>query len=153
MTSPVVLMKDTLLHETPPFTFGQSVDWSLWIGKQPASPDRSITIYSSGGLAPNPRWLLDYPSVQFRIRGGQNDYDVAENKARDVRRRLLGRESYDAFDGLGDRIVMITAIGDVAFMGWGRDDKVRPEFVFNLALTIEPAPVTGDHRDPLNYGD
>lgn len=150
MTIPSVLLRDTLLAETPPFVFGTLTDWALWIGKQPLKPDRSITIYDTGGGTPNPRWLLDEPSVQFRIRGGQNDYQLAADKATEVRNRLLGRDSYNAFDGLGDRVVMINAIGDVAFMGWGKDDLVRPEFVFNLRLIIEPSPsTTPTHREPL----
>lgn len=148
MTLPSVLMKDTLINETPPFVFGGNGNWAVYIGKQPALPDRVITIYDGPGLAPNPRWLLDEPSVQIRIRGGQNDYKVAGDKAIEVRNRLLGRTSYNAFDGLGDRIVMINAIGDVAFTGW--DDPVRPEFVFNLRLIVEPAPgTTPTHREPL----
>lgn len=150
MTIASVLMKDTLINETPPFVFSGSGDWAVYIGKQPQSPDRCITIYDASGGPPNPRWLLDYPSVQIRIRGGQNDYLVAANKAKEVRDRLLGRESYNAFDGLGDRIVMINAMGDVAFVGWGKDDLVRPEFVFNLRLIIEPSPTTTPtHREPL----
>lgn len=145
MTLPSVLMKDTLVADG--FVLGGTGQWSLWIGKQPTSPDRCITIYDGPGLAPNPRWLLDYPSVQIKVRGGQNDYKVAGDKATEVRNRLLGRESYNAFDGLGDRIVMVNAIGDVAFTGW--DDPVRPEFVFNLRLTIEPANTAPTHREPL----
>lgn len=148
MTIASVLMKDTLLNESPAFVFGGVLDWAVYIGKQPDRPDRCITIYDAPGLAPNPRWLLDEPSVQFRIRGGQNDYSIAASKAVEVRNRLLGRESYDAFDGLGDRIVMITAIGDWTFDGW--DDVQRPEFLFNLKLIVEPSPSTSPtHRDPL----
>lgn len=150
MTIASILMKDTLLAESPPFVFGGLLDWAIYIGKQPGKPDRSVTIYDATGGAPNPRWLLDYPSVQFRIRGGQNDYAATAQKAKEVRDRLLGRDSYDAFDGHGDRIVAINAIGDVAFMGWGSDELVRPEFVFNLSLIIEPSPsTTPTHREAL----
>jgi hypothetical protein len=142
-----VLMKDTLVADG--FTAGGTGQWSVWVGKQPTSPDRTITIYDAPGLAPNPKWLLDYPTVQFRIRGGQPDYKVAGDKAIEVRNRLLGRESYDAIDGLGDRIVSITALGDVNFVGC-EENTVRPEFIFNLRLIIEPSPLTSPtHREPL----
>lgn len=146
-TLPSEHIKDTLVHDG--YVFGGSGDYHLWIGKQPQAPDRSITIYDSGGTNANPRWLLDYPSVQIRVRGGQNDYQIAGRKAREILNRLLGRESYDAYDGLGDRIVSITAIGDVAFTGW--DDSQRPEFVFNLRMIVEPssANTTPTNRDPL----
>lgn len=149
MTIASILMKDTLVHDG--YVFGTNTNWSLWIGKQPKFPDQSITIYDTGGRPPNPRWLLDYPSVQVRIRGGQNDYELASQKAFEVRNRLLGRESYNAYDGLGDRIVMINGIGDVGFVGWStKDDLVRPEFVFSLSLIIEPSPTTTPtNREPL----
>ena len=146
MTIPSVLIKDTLVADGYLFTPGGP--YHLWIGKEPASPDKAITIYDGPGLAPNPRWLLDYPSVQIRVRGGQNDYPDAAAKAVEIRNRLLGRESYNAYDGLGDRIVSITAIGDISSVGW--DDSQRPLFTFNLSMIVEPSPTTTPtNRDPL----
>lgn len=151
---PSELMKDTLVHDG--YTLGGSGDWHLWIGKEPATPDRAITLYDSGGLAPNPRWMIDYPHVQIRVRGGQSDYKIAGNKAQEIRNRLVGRESYDAYvahsDTSVDRIIAINAIGDIAFVGY--DDSSRPAFVFNLALIIEPSPTSSPtNREPLGYGD
>lgn len=140
MSTAAVLMKDTLVHDG--FVFGGGVgDWHVWIGKQPTTPDRCITIYDSGGRPANPRWLVDYPSVQIRVRGGQNDYLLASGKAIEVRNRLLGRPSYDDWGGSGDRIVAINGIGDISFLGW-EEGTVRPEFVINLALIVEPSPAT-----------
>ena len=147
------LIKDTLVADG--YVFNTTAgDWRLYIGKQPTSPDRVITIYDAPGLAPNPKWLLDYPSVQIRIRGGQNDYVVASRKAVEVRNRLLGRESYNAYvanpapDNGKDRVVAINAIGDISSVGW--DDSQRPEFVFNLAMIVEPSPTsTPTNREPL----
>lgn len=141
--APSVHLKDILADAG--FTFGGAAEWSVWIGKQPTSPSRAITIYDSGGLAPNPKWLLDYPSVQIKMRGGPNDYDVVYTMARQVRDRLLGIASYTADNG--DRIVHVNAIGDVAFTGW--DDQSRPEFVFNFRMIIEPAPDAYTNREPL----
>lgn len=144
-----VLMKNTLVLDG--FVFGPTPagDWHVYIGKQPTAPDRCITIYDSGGKPNNPRWLLDFPSIQIRVRGGQNDYLLVSNKALEVRNRLLGRESYNDPGGSGDRIVAINAIGDLSFVGW-EEGTVRPEFVINLALIIEPSPATTPtNRDPL----
>lgn len=146
MTLPSTHMKDTLVVDG--FTFGTSSQWSIWIGKQPDAPDRCITIYDTPGRAPDPKWLLDYPTVQVRVRGGEQDYAVAGLKAKEIQNRLVGRESYNAPDTLGDRIVSIVALGDVAFDGWGQKD--RPEFVFNLSLIIEPSATTPNtNREPL----
>lgn len=145
MTLPSVLMKDTLVGDG--YTFGNSASsWSLWIGKMPSSPDRAVCIYDSGGRNSNPAYLLDYPSVQIRVRGGQNDYQQSGEKAQEIQERLLGRESYD--HASGDRIVSITSIGDCSFLGW--DNTNRPEWVFNLALIVEPSPATTPtNRVPL----
>lgn len=140
--SPAAHMKDLLVAAG--YVFGGSATWAVYVGKQPDTPNRVITLYDAGGLAPNPRWLLDYPSVQIRVRGDK-DSQEAWIKAKEVRDRLLGKESYTAVNG--DRIVHVNGIGDVALTGY--DDKVRPEYVFNLRLITEPAVQAGDNREPL----
>jgi len=145
-TLPSEHMKDTLVAQG--FSFGGTLDWTVYIGKQPPSPDRCIVLYDSAGLAPSPRWLLDYPSVQVRVRGGQNDYQAAGRKVVELRDRLVGKESYNAPNSSGDRIVQILGVGNFSFLG--RDDAQRPEFVLNLSLIIEPSPATTPtNRDPL----
>lgn len=121
------------------------MDWDIWIGKQTTSIDRCITIYDAGGLAANPKWLLDYPSVQVKVRGNSNDYKVAYEKAKQARDLVLGVPSYTAANG--DRIVQVNSIGDVGHTGW--DDSQRPEFVFNLRMIIEPVFTANTHREPL----
>ena len=120
-------------------------DWSLWIGGQPTNkPIRCVAIYDSGGLAPDPKWRLDNPSIQVRVRGGVNDYEEAFKKAKELSNFLVGIESQDVTE---DRLVAINAIGDVAYIG--RDDKNQPEFVFNLRLITEPGIATVTNREPL----
>lgn len=145
VVTPAEHMKNLLV--TKGYVFGGSGDWALYIGGLPAStPIRVIGLYDSGGKDPNPKWLLDYPSVQIRTRGGVNDYAIAFQQARRARDLILGVSSYDAPNG--DRIVMANAIGDVAYMG--KDDSARPEFSFNFALIIEPAQTADNtNREPL----
>ena len=145
VVTPAEHMKDLL--DGLGYTFGGSGNFAMYIGGLPAStPHRVIGLYDAGGKNPNPKWLLDYPSVQIRVRGGVNDYAIAYQEARKVRDLILGVSSYTA--GNGDRIVMANAIGDVAFMG--RDDSARPEFSFNFALIIEPAQTADNlNREPL----
>ena len=141
--SPATHMKDLLVSAG--FTFGGVGDWAVYIGKQPTKPIRCVTLYDAGGLDPNPRWLLDYPSVQCRVRGNVNDIEATWIKTKEVRDRLLGKESYTATNG--DRIVHVNGIGDISAMGF--DDAVHAEYVFNLRLIMEPAKITGDNRDAL----
>lgn len=147
MTLPSVLIKDTLLQAPANMIFGGTDDWAIYVGKMPVAPLRVVTIYDAPGRAPNPRWLLDYPSVQIKVRGNVGDYNIAGPKAVEIRNRLVGKPSYDAYDASGDRIVQINGMGDVSLLEW--DDNDRPIFVFNLALITEPAATPGSHRDPL----
>lgn len=145
MTIASIHIKDLLVINGFKFNEAVATDWNLWIGKQPDSPDRSITIYDTPGLAPNPRWLLDYPSVQIRVRGNPNDYETAANKIQEVKDLILGIPSYTTSGG--DRINHINGIGEIDFRGW--DDQKRPSFTANYRLIIEPATNSNTNREPL----
>ena len=124
------------------FNSTDNTNWSIHISKQPDKPDRAITIYDSGGQDPNPQWLVDYPTVQVRVRGGENDYLVAHQKCRDIVNALIGLPSQDIN---GERWVSLAQTGGIAFMGY--DEKKRPMFSTNWRLIIEPP--TGTHRESL----
>lgn len=126
------------------FTFGGTDDWAVYIGKRPNKPTRAIAIYDSGGGTPNPRWLINYPSVQVKVRGADGDYSTAYSKAVEIKNILLGIESQDLN---GDRWVHINMSGDIGYLGM--DDNEHPEFVLNFSLIIEPANSPDDNRDPL----
>lgn len=148
MTMPSVIVKDYLLSRGYNFAVPSTTDgWNIWIGKQPTDPHRTITIYDVPGEAPNPRWLLDFPAVQIRVRGKPSDYNEAGKEAQKLKNLLIGVPSFDALDGLGDRVVLIKGIGDVGFVGW--DGSARPEFVLNLSMIIEPADSADTQREPL----
>ena len=143
---PSTHIKDVLVANGYYFGRNPAQPWEVYIGKQPGNPDRVITIYDAPGKSPDPKWLLDFPSVQVRVRGGQPDYNVAAIKAKELQGLLIGRESFDGLNG--DRIVSILGLGDVGFTGW--DDQTRPEFVFNLNMIIEPsAASTPTQREAL----
>jgi hypothetical protein len=113
-------------------------DWYINIGNMLTSPVCQVSVRRTGGKAPNPKWNIDYPSVQVRVRGSANDYLGAAQKARDIKDRLLGLPSQDVN---GDRWTAVNMIGDITPMP---DDKNgNPEWVLNFALIIEPS-VTGN---------
>lgn len=119
-----------------------SADWGVHYGTLPTTPDRVIVIRSSGGMEPNPKWLLDYPSLQVIVRGGVNDYITGRAKAQAVKDTLLGLDSQDIN---GDRWDSITMVGDVTDAG--RDENNRPLTTANFKFIIEPA--SGANRLPL----
>ena len=119
--------------------------WALEIGAMPDKPDDTIMISDTIGFAPNPKWLLDFPTCQVMVRGKPNSYLNAFREAKAVKDLLLGVEPFTTADG--DRMVSITQQGDLGFIG--RDDNMRPMFSVNFALIIEPQVVGNSNRAAL----
>ena len=89
MTDPAVGIKDLLETESVG-TFAALTGFGIFIGKQPDANDTSIVITNTGGEAPNPKFLLDFPSVQVMVRGAKGGYQAAFAKAVAVQDALLG---------------------------------------------------------------
>lgn len=117
-------------------------DWDIFAGKYPAEPNSLISINDTPGLPPNPKWLVDFPSIQIRVRGPKEDYPAARAKAEEVKDAMLGLPSQDIN---GNRWTAVNMIGDIAPLG--QDDLNRWQFTVNFALIIEPN--SGTHRDSL----
>jgi hypothetical protein len=142
MISAVTIIKDILVEKgVGTFNATGSIG-TITIGKMPATPDACVVVSPSGGGSPDPKWRLDYPSVQVRVRGPKNDYVSAETKAKQVRAALLG-----LFSRIipGGKLYSVTMPGDYTFLGW--DDNLRPEFSLNFRLILELDEV--DNREPL----
>lgn len=120
-------------------TFAATTGWGIFISKMPDEPDSIVSIMETGGFPANPRWLIDYPSVQVMIRGDKGGYQAAKAKALAVRDALLGLPSQVIN---GDGWDSITDIGGLIELGY--DDSNRPKFSTNFSLIIEPA--TGTNR-------
>ena len=122
--------------------FGATSGWGIYISREPDLPNSVVTVFDVGGLTPNPAWLLDYPSVQIRVRGNPNDYIKTSDKAQDVKNALLGLTPQIVN---GSNIRGITAIGDIAFLNY--DESSRPIFTQNWRFTVQPA--SGTYRTAL----
>lgn len=141
MSNPAELLKD-VLETAGVGVFAATSGWSIAVDQEPPEPDTVITLYNTGGVNPNPKWLIDFPSVQVRIRGAVNGYLVSRAKAQQVKDTLLGLPSQVV---AGERINSITGIGDI--VNAGRDDNNRPLCTVNFATIIEPS--SGTNRIPL----
>lgn len=64
---------------------------NLFIAKEPTSPNFCVTLYPTSGYEPNPRYALDRPTFQVRVRGDVDGYIAAENKMVAIRNYLLGK--------------------------------------------------------------
>lgn len=138
---PSIDVKD-LLETAGIGTFAATSGWALAISREPEDPDTTVTVYDVGGLTPDPKWLLDYPSVQVRVRGSPNGYVAGMRKAIDVKDALLGVTPQVIN---GNNIRGIVAIGDIAFISY--DEQRRPIFTQNWRLTVQP--VIGTYREAL----
>lgn len=138
-------IKDLLVTAAVGVFNGTNDQWNINIGKTIEEPDNCITIRQTGGTTPNPKWLLDYPSIQVIVRSGPNGFRDAWNKAQSVKNVLLGLPSQDLN---GDRWVQVNMMGDVSDIG--QDEKRRPRVSVNFRLIIEPAASADSHRLPLS---
>ena len=122
-------------------THAATSGYTIEIGAMPETPDKVIYIADTGGQAPNPKWLLDFPALQIVVRGAVGTYLATFVEAKAVKDILLGDPSQDLN---GDRWVSITMNGDLGFIG--RDEDDRPMFSMNFGLIIEPQSVTNSNR-------
>lgn len=122
-----------------------SSGWVSKIGKLPSEPDKVAVFYDTGGPSPNPKWLLDYLSVQCIVRGPPNSYNLGWTKIREVRDCLLGLEPVTL--GSGDRIDGVIILSDITFINY--DDAQRPTFSVNFRIFYEPASNGLTQREPL----
>lgn len=112
----------------------------IFIGEQPDEPNTVITIYDTGGKESNPKWRIDYPEIQVRVR--DESYTTAYSIISDIRGKILGKESIVK----GDYIyVGFYTIGDIIAMP--KDDKRRSSFVLNFSIIREP--LISDNRTQL----
>jgi len=118
-------------------TAGVNVNgWGLFVSKEPdPAPHRAITCFNTGGLQPSPKWSLDFPSVQIRVRGFPNGYQESRAKAEECKTALLGIDPQDVNGGI-DRLVSVIIRTDIADIGF--DQTNRPIHTINFNLITQP---------------
>jgi hypothetical protein len=116
---------------------GGVADWAIHVSKMLNTPDRTIVVINTGGVAPNPHWLVDFPTVQIRIRGKKSDYVAARGKAQAVKDALLGITPRSINGTWYDGFFMI---GDIIQIGYDESDRIL--FSTNWRFIVEP-PVSG----------
>ena len=141
MKDPAVAVKDFLVAAGIG-SFGGSSAFSIFIGQPPDKPDALVLVNVTGGMTPEARILLNYPSVQVMVRGAPSGYMAASNLIyNSVVKNLLGMNP--TISG-NDMYRSCIQIGDVAYLG--QDSNTRPMFSANFRFFVEPEAVAGSHR-------
>lgn len=126
MNAPAEDIKDILENISAlGFTFATD----LFVGEMPVTPDACVTIYDTGGYAPEVDYVYERPTIQIRVRGAKGEYQNGHGLAQDIRDALNGLTGYIVNSA---RYVGIWCEGDV--MALGNDDNNRPLFTVNFRL-------------------
>ena len=114
------------------------VSLNIFVSKEPDTPIECITLYNYSDAEPDPKFLMDFPSIQVRSRA--MTYESAYNNALTVFNALVGK---DAFTKNTTRYTGVFAQTSIFDIGIANNDN----FVcgFNLRLIVEPV-TDGQHR-------
>lgn len=115
---------------------------NIFVGREPEISALSITLINSGGLAPNPKWLRDYPSVQIRLRSTVYGYSAAWDKANDIKDALLGEPTTTLNS---KNYVQFLQLGDI--LDLGPDANNRALISMNFRFAVERT--SGGNREAL----
>lgn len=101
-------------------------DWSINVGIEPATPNRTITVYDTGGEGPDTDEMdVDRKTIQVRVRA--HSRAEASAKIHEVRTYLLTRN--EKIHGV-TRLFGAFVTSDAAEIG--RDDNGRALFTVNF---------------------
>lgn len=104
-------------------------DWVIYVGQEPPSPDKCITVYDAPGREPLYSEGIEHPSVQVRVRASTGaGYLDASGKVRGIKDDLIYTGSI-LHDGME-----YTFWADGSEFWLLNDGNDRPVFVVNLRL-------------------
>lgn len=124
-------IKDILVSEP---SFDLVFAENLFIGKEPTSPNNTVTIFDVSGAAPMLTYTRGenyyYTDIQIRVRN--ESYKEAWETSQIISEFLHGKE-----ETINDTIyTLIQAMDSPFFLGW--DDNDRARFVVNYGLQRRP---------------
>lgn len=114
-----------------------------YTGFMPDQPSTAVCFTDTGGLASDPKWLLDFPTVSVLVRDA--NYEEGWDYMFMIRESLLGLPA--GYMNQGDTFQGITAIGNMAFIGV--DAKERSMFSANFRIYLLPDSSDQTNRQPL----
>ena len=131
----------TILETNSIGTFASHTGWGIYIGITPNEPNTIISIFDTGGLAPDPALDINYPGFQIVVRSDTNDYTGGWAKAQQIKDKLLGLPSQTIN---GDVWAAITMNSDILYLG--QDDLFRSMFSLNFSAIIHQGDLVATNR-------
>ena len=116
-----------------------TIGTTIFIGRQPDSPDACITVFDIGGTSPNPVYGRDEPEYSILVRGVLNDYSGGYDKATEAKNALLGLSNQTVGDAIYALFYMRT---DTTFISY--DSNNRPNFSSNWRCNKDYTTVQGN---------
>lgn len=98
---------------------GATAGWGVYVGKEPSSPNTTITTYDTGGFNPDYEIGAYRPTVQVRVRA--HDYLTAYAKCAAIQAALLAPAG---FTQGGTHYVGVWQEGDITTIGYDENDRI-----------------------------
>jgi hypothetical protein len=127
MQCPSEDIKDMLENES---SAGFLLGSNLFIGREPSSPKKSVTLFDSFGYPPQLNLVnqgYEYPAIQVRVR--DTDYRSGWEKCEEIKNLLHGR-NHETWNGA--LYTVISCASGPALLDW--DDNNNVLFVINFNL-------------------
>lgn len=111
----------------------------LFVAAEPKDKDNVVTIYDTGGFDADPKFALDSPTIQIRVKN--NIYKTGYLVCEDIKNQLL----YFTKQSINDsEYIGIWQQGDITPIG--RDENNR--FIFTMNFRLKRIPADTGNRQP-----
>ncbi len=117
--------------------------WPAFVGGLQSTPDAQVSVVDTPGQTPNPKYLVDFPTIQVMVRGAPNGYEDAWAKGLAIKDKLLGMDPYNHSTSRWDGV---TGLGDLMLRN---DENSRPLIAVNFRIIREPSSAPGSARESL----
>jgi hypothetical protein len=132
MGAPSVDIKDILESDS---SLALEFQTDLFIGREPSSPDNTVTITDTSGFGPDLYYndaKYYYPSVQIQVRN--NSYITGWDLINDIKELLHGR-GHETWNG--SRYELIRCTTEPLLFNYDEHNRVR--FIINISMQRKPA--------------
>ena len=112
-------------------SLGLTFGTNLFIGREPATPNNTVTLFDTGGHRPDLNLdsteKYERPSLQIRVRN--TSYTVGWDLLNDIKDSLHGR-AHETWNDTYYSVIYCSS--DIAFLDWDNNNRARFVLNFNV---------------------